>query len=342
MKAILFNKHGNTDVLEYTDIPVPEPLPGQVMVRLHAASINRLDIWVRNGWPGLKIDYPHIPGADGAGEITALGPDVIGWNIGDHVSINANIGCGHCDFCLSGKDNLCQDWKLLGENISGTYCQYITISTRQLFKLPDDFDLQTAAAAGLVYQTAWHSLIERGALKPSDTVLIVGASGGVNSASIVIAKYAGAQVIVIGSGKEKLDFAATLGADILIDRSVEADWSKSVYRATNKRGANIVVDNVGTTFPLSFRAASKGGRILTVGNTGNPKFEIDNRFIFSKQLSIIGSSMGTLADYKNVMTLVSNGKLKVALDKTFPIKEAGAAQARLEKGDQLGKITLEI
>ncbi len=342
MKAILFHQHGSSEVLEYTDFPTPEPQPGQILVRLRAAALNRLDIWVRNGWPGIKLEYPHIAGADGSGDIVGLGADVAGWKIGDRVVINANLGCGKCDFCMAGRDNLCREWKLLGENVRGTYCEYICLPARQFFKLPDEFDFHTAAAASLVYHTAWHSLIVRGGLKSNETVLVVGATGGVNTASIVIAKYIGATVIVVGAGKEKLALAESLGADILIDRNQEPDWSKSVFLATGKKGADIVVDNVGTTYPLSFRAAGKGGRILTVGNTGGPKFEIDNRFMFSKHLSLLGSSMGTLQDFENVMTLVTSGKLKVALDKSFPLKEAKTAQERLESGSQLGKITLEI
>jgi NADPH:quinone reductase-like Zn-dependent oxidoreductase len=256
--------------------------------------------------------------------------------------INANLGCGKCEACLAGKDNLCREWKLLGENTRGTYCEYIALPARQLFKLPDGFNYQIAAAAGLVFLTAWHSLITRAALKPAETVLIVGAAGGVNTASIVIAKHTGARVIVVGAGDEKLKLAQALGADVLIDRTSEPEWARAVYTATNKQGADVVVDNVGTTFPLSFRAARKGGRILTVGNTGGPKFEIDNRFIFSKQLSLIGSTMGTLEDFSTVMQLVTSGKLQVALDRSFDLKNARAAQERLESGEQLGKITLEI
>jgi NADPH:quinone reductase-like Zn-dependent oxidoreductase len=342
MKAVLFHQHGSVETLEYTDFPEPELLPGQVLVRLRAAALNRLDIFVRKGWPGIKLELPHIPGADGAGEIVAIASDVKGWQVGDRVVINANLGCGKCEFCLVGKDNLCRQVKLLGENIRGTYCETIAISARQLYKLPASFDFQSAAAAGLVYHTAWHSLIVRAKLKTGETVLIVGASGGVNTASLVIAKHFGARVIVVGSGKEKLALAEQLGADVLIDRSRESDWAKTVYLATNKNGAEIVVDNVGITYPLSFRAAAKGGRILTVGNTGGPIIEIDNRYIFAKHLSLLGSSMGTLQDFADVMTLVTNRELKVARDRSYPLKEAKAAQARLESGEQLGKITLEI
>jgi NADPH:quinone reductase-like Zn-dependent oxidoreductase len=342
MKTILFEHHGDASVLQYTDFPAPEPGPSEVLVRLRAAALNRLDIWVRNGWPGIKLEYPHIPGADGAGDIAAIGANVSGWKVGDSVVINANIGCGKCDACLTGKDNLCREWKLLGESTRGTYCEYICVPARQLFKLPDGFSYHNAAAASLVFLTAWHSLITRGGLKPAEKVLIVGATGGVNTASIAIAKYIGARVIVVGSGTEKLNLAQSLGADVLINRETEVDWSKAVYAATNKQGVDVVVDNVGTTFPLSFRAARKGGRILTVGNTGGAKFEIDNRFIFSKQLSLIGSSMGTLNDFATVMQLVTSSKLQVALDRSYPLKDARAAQERLESGVQLGKITLEI
>lgn len=342
MKALFFNQHGPLDVLTYGDLPDPQPGPGQALIRLRAAALNRLDAWVREGWPGLRLEMPHIPGADGAGEIAALGEGVSGWQVGERVVINANIGCGACDSCLAGHDNLCQRWHLLGETMRGTHAEYVCIPARQLFRLPDGFDFHTAAAASLVYHTAWHSLITRGSLRPGETVLIVGASGGVNTASIAIAKFSGAQVIVVGAGPEKLALAGSLGADILIDRTREEDWSKAVFRATNKRGADVVVDNVGTTFPLSFRAARKGGRILSVGNTGGPKVEIDNRFIFGKHLSLIGSSMGTLRDYIEVMTLVTQGKLPVALDRAYPLSQARAAHQRLASGEQHGKITLGL
>ena len=342
MKAILLHQPGGLDVLEYTDFPTPEPGPGEVLVRLRAAALNRLDLWVRNGWPGIKLQYPHIPGADGAGEIAAIGEGVSGWTPGERVAINANLGCGECDACQKGQDNLCRSWNLLGETVRGTYAQYICLPPRQLFRMPDRFDFKSAAAAGLVYLTAWHSLFTRANLQPGEPVLVVGASGGVNTASIQIAKHLGAQVIVVGAGREKLALAESLGADILIDRLKEPDWSKVVYTATHKRGVSLVVDNVGTTFPLSLRALAKGGRLVTVGNTGGPKFEIDNRYIFSKHLSIIGSTMGTLKDYQTVMALVANGTFRVPLDRSYPLRGALAAQKRLENGEQMGKITLDI
>ena len=342
MKTILFHQHGGPEVLEYADFPTPEPKAGEVLVRLHAAALNRMDVFVRNGWPGLKLELPHINGADGAGEVAALGSEVSGFSTGERVVINPNFGCGECEFCLSERDNMCSNWHLLGETIRGTYAEYVCVPARQLYKLPVDFDFHQAAAAALVYQTAWHSMVKRGAVKAGETVAIVGAGGGVNSASIQIAKYLGARVVVISSNADKAVQAEALGADIVIDRSKNEDWSKALFIATEKRGVDMVVDNVGTTFPLSLRALRKGGRLLTVGNSGSPRFEIDNRFIFAKHLSILGSTMSTLADFREVMDLVITGKLKPIIDRTYPLKDAAAAQERLWLGENFGKITLQL
>lgn len=342
MKSILFYEHGGPEVLQYANFPTPEPGPGEVLVRLKAAALNHVDLWVRNGWPDLRLDYPHISGADGAGDIAALGPGTSEWKKGDRVVINANIGCGICESCLAGMDNLCSSWHLLGETIRGTYAQYVTVPARNVLPLPVEYDELSAAAAGLVFHTAWHSLITRAKLRPEESVLVVGASGGVNTASIQVAKLTGATVYVVGSNSDKLSIAESLGADYLIDRSKVEDWSKEVYLLTGKRGVDVVVDNVGTTFPLSFRAARRGGRILTVGTTGGARFEIDNRYLFGKNLTIIGSTMGTIQDFAHVMELVFAGKLHPVLDRSFPLQEIRAAQERLERGEQLGKITLRI
>jgi NADPH:quinone reductase-like Zn-dependent oxidoreductase len=381
MKTVLFRRHGGPEVLEYTDFPAPEPKPGEALIRLHAAALNRMDVMVRNGWPGLKLEMPHINGADGAGEVIALpkstgtivsgavaetkrgaaresetgeletaalpGTDrqdrcAPGASVGDHVVINANLGCGECEFCLAGKDNMCRNWHLLGETIRGTYAEYVSLPVKQLYCLPRDFDFHQAAAAALVYQTAWHSLVKRGNLQNGETVLIVGAGGGVNTASAQIAKLIGAQVVVVGSNAKKLEMAGSIGADILIDRSQEEDWSKAVFIATDKRGVDVVVDNVGTTFMQSLRTLRRGGRLLTVGNSGGPKFEIDNRYMFAKHLSIIGSTMSTVSEFTEVMDLIVAGKLKPVIDKTYPLEEAAAAQERLWRNENFGKITLDI
>jgi NADPH:quinone reductase-like Zn-dependent oxidoreductase len=342
MKTVLFRQHGGPEVLEYTDFPTPEPKPGEVLIRLRAAALNRMDVMVRNGWPGLKLELPHINGADGAGDVAALGEGVDGFEIGERVVINPNLGCGECEFCRASRDNLCLNWHLLGETVRGTYAEYVAVRARQLYKLPASFDVHQAAAAALVYQTAWHSLVVRGNLQKDETILIVGAGGGINTASIQIAHYVGARVVTVGSDAGKLERARSIGADVLIDRSKEADWSKSVFLATGKRGVDVVVDNVGTTFMQSLRSLRKGGRLLTVGNSGGPRFEIDNRYMFAKHLSILGSTMSTIAEFNEVMDLIVGGKLKPVLDTTYPLQEAAAAQVRLWKNENFGKITLDI
>ena len=345
---MLFRQHGGPEVLEYADFPTPEPKPGEALIRLRAAALNRMDVMVRNGWAGLKLELPHINGADGAGEVQETrglenrGVENRELETGDSVVINANLGCGQCEFCLAGKDNMCLHWHLLGETMRGTYAEFICLPLKQLYKLPKGFNPHQAAASALVYQTAWHSLTTRGKIQNGETVLVVGAGGGVNTASVQIAKYLGAKVIVVGSNAKKLEMAESLGADVLIDRSKEEDWSKTVFLATNKRGVDAVVDNVGTTFMLSLRALRKGGRLLTVGNSGSPKFEIDNRYLFAKHLSILGSTMSSLAEFKEVMDLIVAGKLKPVMDKTFPLKDAALAQERLWKNENFGKITLDI
>ena len=342
MKAVFFERHGGPDVLQVGEIDPPQPGEGQVLVRLRAAALNRLDLWVREGWPGIKLQYPHIPGADGAGVIEQLGAGVSGWQIGQRVVINSNLSCGSCEACLAGLHNRCSSWQLLGETVRGTYAELVCLPSENLYPLPDHVSERSAAAAALVFHTAWHSLIYRAGLRAGETVLVVGAAGGVNTASIQIARLAGARVIVVGSNTQKLSLAESLGAEGLIDRSKDENWSKTVYQLTQKRGVDVVVDNVGATFAHSFRAARKGGRIVTVGNTGGAKFEIDNRFIFGKHLSLLGSSMGTINDFAEVMSLVFAGKLTPVLDRDYPLAEAALAQQRLESGQQSGKITLSI
>ncbi len=340
MKAVLFYEHGGPEVLRYEDFPAPEPGPDDVLIQVKAISVNRVDLFVRQGWPGMRLTYPHIPGADAAGVVVAVGERVSGIAPGDRVVVNPTLSCGHCEFCLRGEDNLCLEWRLLGEQVRGTYAEYLAVPARNVLKLPDGFPFEQAAAAALVFVTAWHSLITRGQVRAGESVLIVGASGGVNSASIQVAKLAGARVFVVGSNAEKLARARDLGADVLIDRSQE-DWSQAVYRLTDRRGVDVVVDNVGqATWFGSIRSLRKGGRLLVVGNTSGPKFELDIRYIFHKHLSIIGSTMGPRSDFNTVMGLVFEGRLRAPVDSVMPLAEARAAHERLAADAQFGKIVL--
>ncbi len=341
MKAIFFREHGGE--IQYGELPAPTPEPDEVLIQLEAVSLNRTELITWEGWPGLELEMPHVPGADGAGRVAEIGSQVTRFTVGDRVVINPDLFCGECDFCLVGQENRCTSWRLLGEHVPGTFRELIALPERNLVMMPQEFDAAQAAAAALVTLTAWHSLITRGQLRPGESVLVIGASGGVNTASIQVAKYAGAEVLVVGSNADKLAVAEAAGADVLIDRSQEEDWSKTAYRAGGRRGVDIVVDNVGAeTMPLSLRALRKGGRILTVGNTSGPKFELDNRCLFGKHLSIIGSTMGTSKEFETVMGLVFEGKLKPIKDRQYPLSDAAKAFEHMKSGNQMGKITLTI
>ncbi len=341
MKAVVFHEHGTLEKVSYTDVAEPQIGPDDVLLHVKAAALNRLDLWVLEGWPGLNLKLPHIMGSDGAGIIAQVGANVTGFAIGDRVAVNPTLFCGHCVYCRNGRDNMCQKFAILGEHEDGFFAEYTAVPARNLLKLPDDADFATAAAASLVFVTAWHSLIKAGGLQAGESVLIVGAGGGVNTAAIQIARLAGTgPIYVVGSSAEKLAQARELGADVTINRQTE-DWGRVLFKATQRQGVDVVVDNVGAaTFPASLRALKRGGRLLTVGNTSGPKFEIDNRLIFGKQLRIIGSTMGTSIDYEEVMALVFNGRLRPIIDTIYPLSAGPVALQRLQDGLVRGKLVL--
>ena len=341
MKALAFYEHGLLENVQFTDVPEPQIGPDEVLLEVKAAALNRLDLWVLAGWPGLNLKLPHVMGSDGAGVVAQVGANVTDFAVGDRVAINPTLGSDSDYFGRRGLDNMSDNHAILGEHVDGFLAEFAAVSARNLLKMPDDAKFEEAAAASLVYVTAWHSLVTRGSLRPGETVLIVGAGGGVNTAAIQIARLAGAGCIyVVGSSAEKLAKAEALGADVLFNRN-EVDWGKAIFKATNRRGVDIVVDNVGAaTFHTSLRAFKKGGRLLTVGNTSGPKFEIDNRLIFGKHLTIIGSTMGSSADYETVMNLIFNGRLHPVIDTIYPLSEGITALRRLEVGDVVGKLVL--
>lgn len=343
MKAAVITGHGGLEVVQVVDnLPVPEPGAGEVRIAMKAAALNRLDLWVRLGWPGLKLAMPHITCADGAGVVDVVGAGVKAFAPGDRVCIDPTIVDPDSPALLTGLENQSRI-HLLGESVPGVAAEYVVLPSRNLMKIPDGFGFNEAAAAGLVYVTAWHSLMTRGGLRAGETVLIVGAGGGVNSASIQIAKLAGATVYVVGSNAEKCEKARELGADVTINREETSQWSKTVYQMTNKQGVDVVIDNVGTsTFIDSIRSTRIGGRILVVGNTSGPFVELDLRQIFARQVSIIGSTMGPHQDFIKVMNLVFAGKLKPVVGAVLPMHEAARAQEMLANFDVFGKVVLEI
>ncbi len=341
MKAVFFETHGEIDVLRYGSVPDPVPAPGQVVVQVKACALNFLDIWVRRGWPGLKLEMPHWCGADVAGEIAALGPGVPGWTVGQRVVVDPGINRVEDEFTRRGAASVSPGYSVLGEHVRGGAAEYVAVPAANLAAMPEGLDFAAAAAPLLVGLTAWRMLIDRAGLKPGETVLVVGAGGGVNSIAIQVAKLAGATVLVVAGDAEKSAKAQELGADTVIDRS-KTDWVREVLRITGKRGVDVVVDNVGrATLAGSMQAVARGGRIVIVGNTSGPKAEIDIRFIFGKQISLIGSTMGSHQDFRTVTDLLWKQKLKPVIDRVFPLSDGIEAYRRMEAGGHFGKILLE-
>jgi NADPH:quinone reductase-like Zn-dependent oxidoreductase len=343
MKAIVFHQHGDLEQVEYTDVPEPAIGADEVLLAVKAAALNRLDLWTLAGWPGLKLKLPHVMGSDGAGVVAEVGRNVKSVQVGDRVAVNPTLWNPDDSFARTGQDNMTDAFAIIGEHVDGFFGEYTAVPARNLLKMPAHASFEEAAAASLVFVTAWHSLIERGRLRAGETVLIVGAGGGVNTAAIQIARLAGAgRIYVVGSGEAKLALARQLGADVTINR-YEEDWGKAIFKLSNRLGVDVVVDNVGAaTYHTSLRALKRGGRLLTVGNTSGAKFEFDNRLMFGKHLSIIGSTMGTHTDYERVMGLVFDGRLRPVLDAIYPLREGLTALQRLQANEVMGKLVLSI
>ncbi len=341
MKALYFVEHGGPEVLHYGDLPDPTPGPGEALVRVGAVSLNHLDLWVRRGGPAFeRLPKPHVGGADVAGVVAGYGEDTAGLPVGTRVVAAPGWVEGEDEWTRRGEDSVSPKYRIVGEHAWGGCADYVVVPASSLMPMPDAFDFPSAAAPMLVYLTAWRMLVKRAALRAGETIAIVGAGGGVNSAAIQIAKYMGATVYAITSTPAKMAQAEALGADHAINYRNE-DWSKAVFLATGKRGVDVVVDNVGApTWTASIRALVRGGRLVNVGGTGGAVVEMDLRLVFSKQISILGSTMGSRQDFHDVMSLVWQRKLAPVIDCVLPLREGRAAHARLEEGSQFGKVVL--
>jgi NADPH:quinone reductase-like Zn-dependent oxidoreductase len=341
VKAIRFHEHGGPEVLRYEEVPTPEPGPGQVLVALRAAALNHLDLFTRSGAvPGVPL--PHIGGADGAGVVAACGPGAGRHPVGTRVFFDPGLSDGTCDYCARGEHSLCDRWEILGEHRDGTFAQAVVIPEVNLRTIPERLSFEQAAAFPLVFLTAWRMVISKARVAPGERVLILGIGGGVALAALQIAKHAGATVFVTSSSDEKLRRAQALGADVLINHA-NTDFSKEVWRITEKRGVEVIIDDVGAaTWDRSIRALAKGGRLVTCGATSGPKPEQDIRRIFSKQITIYGSTMGSRHDWEQLTRLLAAGTVQPVVDRTFPLEKAADAQAIMESGQQFGKLVLTI
>lgn len=340
MKAIAIRAHGGPEVLKLEDLPDPVASPGRVVLRVRAAALNHLDVWVREGWPALKLSFPHVPGADVAGVVEAVGPGVEGVRPGDEVVVNPGLSCGRCRECLSGRDNLCRSYSILGEHTSGGYAEKIAVPAQNLLPKPRNLSFEEAACVPLVFLTAWHAVVARAQLRAGETILVHAAGSGVGSAAIQIAKLVGARVIATAGTDEKCARGRALGADEVVNYSKE-DFAAAVKALTGRRGADVVFEHVGkATWEKSILATASGGRVVTVGATTGHAATTDLRHVFFRQISVLGSTMGSKGELFDVLRFVEQGKLRPVLDRVLPLAEAAAAQRLLEGRAQFGKIVL--
>jgi NADPH:quinone reductase-like Zn-dependent oxidoreductase len=342
MKAIVFERHGGPEVLKFTEAPDPVIRAGEVLVRVKACALNHLDLWVRQGIPGVAFPLPHIPGSDISGEIAQIGADVTTVRVGQKVVLAPGVSCGKCNACISGQDNRCRQFTNLGYMIDGGCAEFVRAPEVNCIPYPENLTFEEAASIPLVFQTAWHMLIARAELQPGEDILVLGAGSGVGSAAIQIAKFFGARVIATAGSDEKLQKAKELGADLLINHKTQK-IREEVRRITNKRGVDVVFEHVGTaTWDESIASLAPSGRLVTCGATTGYDAKIDLRFLFSRQLSLLGSYMGTKPELLTVMKLVAAGRLKPVVDRIFPLAEAAAAHAYLESSAQFGKVVLKV
>jgi NADPH:quinone reductase-like Zn-dependent oxidoreductase len=342
MKAIVFDAHGAPDVLKYTDAPDPAIRSNEVLVRVRACALNHLDIWVRRGIPGVTFPLPHIPGSDIAGEIAKIGADVTNVRVGQRVVLAPGVSCGKCAACISGLDNRCRQFTNLGYMIDGGCAEFVRAPEVNCLSYPENLSFEEAASIPIVFQTAWHMLVSRAELQPGEDVLILGAGSGVGSAAIQVAKFFGARVLTTAGSDAKLAKAKELGADHLINHNTQKILEE-VRRITGKRGVDVVFEHVGTaTWDESIASLAPLGRLVTCGATTGYDAKIDLRFLFSRQLSLLGSYMGTKSELHTVMKLVAAGRLKPVIDRVFPLAEAAAAHAYLESSSQFGKVVLSV
>ena len=340
MKAVIFREHGGIDRFQYTDVPEPALGDDDVLVAVKACSINHLDVWVRQGIPAYKIPLPHITGSDVAGVVAAVGTRVTQVHAGDRVIAAPGISCFGCEWCAAGDDNLCSNFQIRGAQVDGGYAQFARARAIDCLPIPASLTFEQAAAFPLVFLTAWHMLIARCRLRAGETVLVLAGGSGIGSAAIQVAKLAGARVLATVGDDAKASPARALGAEPVINYTRD-DFALAARKATGGRGVDVVFEHVGpATWDTSLKALAKGGRLVTCGSTTGPEAVCDLRYVFSRQLNILGSIMGTRADLLTVTRLLGEGRLRAVIDTVFPLRDAAAAHERLLARDHFGKFVL--
>lgn len=342
MKAAFIREHGGPEKVEFGELPDPVPGPGTVRVKLRAAALNHLDIFVRNGIPGIAPAMPHVLGADGAGTVESAGPGVTAPKAGDEVVLNPGVSCGSCEYCRDGEHSLCVAFGLVGEHLPGTFAEYVVVPAENAYPKPPALSWEEAAAFPLTFVTAWRMLVGKARVLPGETMLIIGIGGGVAVAALQIAKLLGMKVFVTSGSPEKLARAEALGAAAGIDHS-RADFSKEIRKLTGKRGVDVVLDSVGkATWRQSIASAARGGRLITCGATTGADPQTDLARIFWNQLTVYGSTMGSQGEFTAMRKIFEEGKVRPVVDASYPLSRAREAMEALEGKRQFGKIVLRV
>jgi NADPH:quinone reductase-like Zn-dependent oxidoreductase len=340
MKAVVFNQHGGPEVLQYTDVPDPTIKANEVLVEVRACALNHLDVWVRGGLPGIQIPLPHILGNDIAGVVREVGELVTWVHAGDEVLLQPGASCGHCAECLAGRDNQCPEYDILGYRRDGGYAELVAAPGVNVIPKPKNLSWEEAAAVPLVTLTAWHMLITRANVQPGEDVLVHAAGSGVGSIGIQIAKLRGARVIATAGSDDKLAKAKELAADETINYS-NADWPKEVRRLTDRKGVDVVFEHTGVaTWAGSIASLKNGGRLVTCGATSGFDARTDLRQVFYRQLSLLGSFMGSKAELLAALKFVESGQIRPVVDQVLPLAEARRAHELMEDRAQFGKLVL--
>ncbi len=342
MKAAVIRENGGLEVVRVEDIAKPEPAADEVLVRICCAGLNHLDIWVRKGRPGVQMQWPHVLGSDGAGVVEAVGSQVKHLKAGDAVVVYPGLGCGHCDACARGEVSLCPQFGIVGLNRTGTFAEYVTLPAGNVFPKPSRLRMEEAGGFVLAYLTAWRMLMTRAQLKPGETVLIHGIGGGVALCALQFAKLVGAEVVVTSSAGDKLERAAKLGADATINYKTE-NVTQRVREMTSGRGVDVVVDSTGAaTWPVDLECVTKGGRVVLCGVTTGAGAETNLRTVYWNQLTLMGSTLGSIGDLRQMFRVVTAAGLQPVVDQVLPLDRIRDAMEKMETGRQFGKIVLHI